>query len=202
MCGIVAFYLIIISFFGAWFNIHTEYTYCDYQTNQDYGLRGYSNDYYGDLSGHYYSMVVDRAEYKGMYQLFFVTEMLVVSALMCTFFFLLFAVFMRENSYRGRFFRIFGVVASILTLSSVVLFALTFPPVFERHIEDWNWLSFVSGLCGASGDSIMDPTVHSWGPGWAWYTMFAAFPLNLVAVTILSRIAPEEEDDQGEYDGQ
>jgi ABC-type sugar transport system permease subunit len=201
-CGIVAFYLIIISFFGPWFNIHTEYTYCDHPINRDYGLRGSSNDYFGHLSGYYYSSVVDRAEYKGMYQLFFVIEMLVVSALVCTFFFLLLALFMRQNSYRGKFFRIFGVVASILAISSVVMFALIFPPVFERQVEEWRWLNFVSGFCGASGDPIMDPTVHSWGPGWAWYTMVAAAALILIGVRILRNIAREEEEHQGEYDEQ
>jgi hypothetical protein len=201
-CGIVAFYLIFLSFFGSWFNIHTDYTYCDHPINRDFGLRGYSDDYFGQHSGHYYSMVVDRAEYKGMYQLFFVTEMLVVSALICTFVFLLFAVFMCKNSYRGRYFRIFGVAASILTISSAVLFALAFPPVFERQVEDWNWLNFVSGLCGASGDPIMDPRVYFWGPGWAWYTMIVAFGLNFSGTTILGRISREEEEEQGEFNGQ
>ena len=194
----IAFYLMIMAFFGPWFNIHTEYTYCQTEYDQDFGLRETSNTFFSDRSGHYYSDVVERAEYKGMYQVFFATEIMVVLAILLTFLFCFFVIFLRTGSYRGRIFRYSGNAAICLSIFSVLFFAVAFPLAMEKHFEDSSWMSFLSGFFGTSGDPVMDPRVRTWGPGWAWYLMIISLVLNLSAVILTRSIAPKEDSDAEE----
>ena len=184
--AIVSFYLVFLSIHGPWFVFERDSTYCDDSLDYRFGLDEASWKWNGYPLTHYYYSESWNEERENMHTLFQTIEILALFAFAFAFMFCITIFLLQLRKVRSKTATLAGVSSMIFLLLSTVVFAIYFPVAIELDCED-SYPSYcrVEGLWGASGDPRLDPSTYNWGPGWAWYTMIAAFVLLLAALSVM-----------------
>jgi hypothetical protein len=185
----VAFLLILTSFFGAWFVVHTEYTSegTTHTRDLDFGLREAVVRTEDETLVFSYSDLLMHPEYG----VFTSTQVFVFVSIIPTMLFLGFSILVGAKKAIGRIDVIFGVLAAACILLTSMFIMVELPNSFEKYDDYDPDISFFWGSDSLSYEESFGGTtemvdVHMrWGAGWAWYITVISFILVLIGTSLL-----------------
>lgn len=202
--GLIAFVLVLVCLFGAWFTVHMEGSAMGTTMEVDvaYGLGGA----YVDMEmmgmnmgmGMSYSELPPSSEVDEMIAVFTTTQLLVIPAVIFTLLFFIFAIMIGLGKMGGGIAVVLGVLGMIFTLIAFIYFMVAIPPTMAQQTT-------VPGVTGSFamegfwGSESLDLDLGlgsinadvSWGPGLAWYLMIVAFVMILIATVMMIGARPK-----------
>ena len=199
VCAAGAFALILAALFGQWYDVSGEETYDGAYSaswEMDFGLREFS--YFLDVHGETeedetiaYSDY-DPEDWEAV-DAFGTTQILVVLAIIFALLLVISALLIGMGRVRYKTGVAIGVLAVFFALLTLAYSSAVFPnalgsqgpgtaPSFSPESGFWGSGTYV--LETEAGDFVDETT---WGPGWAWYAMLAAFVLALIGTISLIR---------------
>lgn len=189
-CALIAFILVLVTLFGAWFSMsgEGEAVGVTAKVSVDMGLR--------DMTVTTETMGVeatDTTSYSDVSESSFVdvfnlTQILVILALVFTLLMFVFALLVGMGKMSSKIGVIFGALALIFVLITFVYFMVATPAAME---EDSPSGSPLTGFWGSESMDFEGVSMSlSWGPGWAWYLMIVAFILALIGTILLVGAGP------------
>jgi lysylphosphatidylglycerol synthetase-like protein (DUF2156 family) len=189
VCALIAFILVLITLFGAWFSLSGEGETMGQTAKYsvDMGLRDMTMT--AEIMGVETKDTISYSDVEGgAPDVFNLTQILVILALIFTLLMFVFALLVGIGKVSGKIGMIFGALALVFVLITFVYFMVALPAEME---DDSPTGSPITGFWGSEEFDISGVTMSmSWGPGWAWYMMVIAFILALIGTIMLVGAEP------------
>lgn len=191
-CALIAFILVLVTLFGAWFSMSMEGESGGYTVkgSVDMGLRDMT------MTAEAMGMeITNTTSYSDMgdsefIDVFNLTQIFVILAIIFTLLFFIFALMVGMGKVGSKIGMILGVLAIVFILISFLYFMVALPSTME---EDDPLDAGISGFWGSDEISIGGDSMSvSWGPGWAWYLMIVSLILALIGTVFLKGAEPAE----------